>query len=146
MTTYKSSSTEPEDAQVFIAHKDAFFAGNKESKWIIDSGASKHMTFQRDTLYHYQRFNTPEPVGLGDGRTVEALGSGDIKIVLNLPNIRRIVGWMSNILFVPQLASNLVSVCASTLSGISVSFGRQCWIRNKKKKLIGTGSPISKLY
>ena len=48
-TTYKSSSTEPEDAQIFIAHTDAFFASNKESKWIINSGASKHMTFQQDT-------------------------------------------------------------------------------------------------
>ena len=85
-------------------------------------------------------------MGLGDGCTVEALGSGDIKIVPYLPNNRRIVGRMSNILYVPQLASNLFSVRASILSGNSVSFGRQCWIRNKKKKLIGTESPIGKLY
>ena len=145
-STQKSSSNE-QDAQMFIAH-DAFFTDNKDLKykWIIDSGASKHMTFQRDTLCNYRKFNTPELVGLGDGHTVEALGSGDIKFVSYLPNNRRVVGWMNSVLYVPQLTSNLFSVRASTMSGNSVSFGQKCWIRNKKKNLIGTGSPVGKLY
>ena len=37
--------------QMFIANENALAAGNKkESKWIIDSGASRHMTFQKDAL------------------------------------------------------------------------------------------------
>ena len=47
---------------------------------------------------------------------------------------------------IPQLARILFSVHASILSGISVSFGQLCLIRNKKKKLIGTGSPNHKLF
>ena len=41
-TTYKSSSTEPEDVQMlmFIAHEDTFFAGNKESKWTQEQAST----------------------------------------------------------------------------------------------------------
>ena len=35
--------------------------------WIIDSVASRHMTFQKYMLSNYRKFETPEPVGPGDG-------------------------------------------------------------------------------
>ena len=38
------------------------------------------MTFQGEILYNYKEFETPEPVGLGDGRTVSALGSSKIAL------------------------------------------------------------------
>ena len=50
-----------------------------KDEWIIDSGASRHMTFQRNVLREYQEFENPEPVQLGDGRTVSALEQGKSK-------------------------------------------------------------------
>ena len=141
----QSSESESEDAQMFIAN-DALRADIQEDEWIIDSGASKHMTFNRCVLRHYKEFETPEPVGLGDGRTVNALGMGEVKFTSYLPHNRKVTGWMSNVLFVPQLANNLFSVRAAALNGNVVSFGRKCWIKSNKKKLIGTGSPVRKLY
>ncbi len=44
-----------------------------QEKWIVDSGATSHMTFQKDLLHDYQEFDVPEKVGLGDGRIVDAL-------------------------------------------------------------------------
>ena len=32
--------------------------------WIIDSGASSHMTSQKEYLSQYRQFETPEKVGL----------------------------------------------------------------------------------
>ena len=49
--------------------------------WIVDSGASRHMRFQKDVLSNYRKFETPEPVGLGDGRSVSALGTGKVKVL-----------------------------------------------------------------
>ena len=48
---------------------------------------------------------------------------------------------MSNVLYVPDLTSNLFSVCATMTNGNIVSFGHKCWIRNNKKRLVGTGLP-----
>ena len=60
---------------------------------------------------------------------------------------RKVIGWMTDILYVPKLASNLFSVHSAALKGNVVSFGhKNCWIRNQKRKLIGTGSPFGKLY
>jgi len=43
------------------------------SEWIIDSGASRHMTFEKN-IKQYKEFKASEPVGLGDAHNVEALG------------------------------------------------------------------------
>jgi len=40
----------------------------QSNDWIIDSGASRHMTFENDVLHDYKEFETSEPVGLGDCR------------------------------------------------------------------------------
>ena len=44
-------------------------------KWLVDSGASGHMTPKREYFTKYRSFSTPEKVGLGDGRVVEAVGT-----------------------------------------------------------------------
>ena len=51
-----------------------------ENKWLIDSGASSHMTPKREYFSTYRAFSTPEKVGLGDGRTVEAVGVGTVRV------------------------------------------------------------------
>ena len=48
-------------------------AEERSEDWIIDSGASRHMTFQREILLDYKEFKSTQLVGLGDGYTVEAL-------------------------------------------------------------------------
>ena len=98
-------------------------ADAKDDVWIIDSGASRHMTFQRNVLKDYKEFENPEPVQLGDGQTVSALGEGKVKKVSQLVCGRKITGWMTDVLYVPKLTSNLFSVCAAALKGNVISFG-----------------------
>ena len=63
----------------------AFGASSKPYKdgWIVDSGASSHMTQRRELLINYEEFKEPQKVCLGDGRTVEALGKGNIRFVMS---------------------------------------------------------------
>ena len=118
----------------------------QDSEWIIDSGSSRHMTFQWNILREYREFDNPEPVHIGDGYTVNAFRTGKIKMILQLICGRKTTGWMTDLLFVQKLASNLFTVHAAALRGSLVSFGhRNCWIWNKKKKLVGIGSPLGKL-
>ena len=117
-------------------------------EWIIDSGATSHMTHSKELLYQYCKFEVPEKVSLGDGRHVEALGTGDIQVNMTFKVSKQKNCVMRRVLYVPKLTSNLFSVRAAVLKGNTVRFGDlNCWIKNRKGKLIGMGSLVdNKLY
>ena len=115
--------------------------------WIIDSGASSHMTQTKELLVNYENFDTPQKVCLGDGRTVEAFGKGDIHLTMLFKMSRPKGVVMHNALYVPKLACNLFSVRSATNRGNTIKFGRNvCWIRDRNGKLVGMGSLADKLY
>ena len=119
-------------------------ADTQSNDWIVDSCASRHMPFESNILYDYKDFEAPEPVGLGDGHTVSAIGVGKVKVITQLHNGRSVVCWMSD---VPKLTNNLFSVHAATTKGNTVSFTyKSCCIQSKYRKVIGTGSSLGKLY
>ena len=92
-------------------------------------------------------FETPEPVGLGDGRMVSTIGIGKVKVTTQLHNGERVVCWMTDVLYVPKLTNNLFSVHVATSKGNTVSFKhKDCCIWNKNRKVIGTGSSLGKPY
>ena len=118
-----------------------------EDKWLVDSGASSHMTPKRDYFTKYRSFSTPEKVGLGDGRVVDAVGVRTIRLnmLFKVSNSKRAV--MYDVLHVPKLTCNLFSVRATAKMGNSVKFGQsRCWIRGPKGALEGMGSLAGKLY
>ena len=140
------NDSDSDGGQTFVATL-GMKAEEQSKNWIIDSGASRHMTFQRELLCNYREFNTPELVGLGDGHTDEALGFGRIKIVTQLRYGKTIPGWMDNVLYVPKLSGNLFSVRAAAQNQKLISFGRKyCWIYDKEKRLVAIGSTVGKLY
>ena len=49
--------------------------------WIVDSGASSHMTWNRHVYSEYSELTIPQPVKLGDGRKVNANGKGTINVI-----------------------------------------------------------------
>ena len=49
-------------------------------KWFVDSGASSHMTPMKEMMTDYKKFSTPEKVTVRDGRTVNAIGKGNIRV------------------------------------------------------------------
>ena len=57
--------------------------------WIVDSGASQHMTANRELLINYQEFSEPEHIALEDGRTVNSYGHGQVKIAVVLDNKKK---------------------------------------------------------
>ena len=51
-------------------------------KWLVDPGASSHMTQEKELLSDYREFEKPEKVALGDGRMVEAMGVGNVRVIM----------------------------------------------------------------
>ena len=115
--------------------------------WLVDSGASSHMTRNKELLTDYQGFEIPEKVGLGDGRTVDAFGIGNMHLKMLFEESQPKKSIMYKVLYVPQLICNLFSVRAASSKGNFVKFGHsRCWIRDSNGKLTGMGTMVDKLY
>ena len=131
------------------SNEEAFSgASSYDSKgWIADSGASSHMTQSREFLTEYEEFDNPQKVCLGDGRTVEAIGKGNIRSEMVFKTSEPKHVTMYNVMYVPKLACNLFSVRAAATKGNTVKFGEtKCWIRSKCGTLMGMGTLVNKLY
>ena len=80
--------------------------------WIIDSGASNHITFNKASLTNIQTMSYPMLVSLPNGYKVKVIEFGDVMITSGIV--------LHNVLYVPSFKYNLVSVHSLTLSMRSV--------------------------
>ena len=100
---------------------------SRSQEWCIDSGATKHMTFNITVLSQVKHYDDPKPIYLGDNSTVMAHGEG--KLRLRSYNEKRLCLTLKTVLFVPRLAKNLLSVRAMTRIGAEVRFiGEKCFV------------------
>lgn len=88
--------------------------------WILDSGASTHMTYIRDFLTNYcESQNSEEFVQLGDNSTLQVKGKGTVHINAFANN-----NWkkctIENVLYVPELKKNLFSESVITKKGFKI--------------------------
>ena len=83
------------------------FIDNSE-EFIIDSGASKHMVFNKDVLTNYLP-TTGLFIRLANGNRIPIVGRGHH-------------GLLRNVLHVPDLKKNLVSVTELTKDGYTITF------------------------
>ena len=99
-------------SDVAYSSNNIAFLSQAESKstnsWIIDSGASQHMCNNRSLFSRFENFATT--ITIANNTTMNAVGRGDVKIVTK--NEKYFT--LTNVLFVPQLASNLISVTSAT--------------------------------
>ncbi len=79
--------------------------------WVIDSGASAHMTCFLEKLVDYKPFDQPKPVTIGDNTQLLALGSGTACFVSREEHDgTEVAVEVHNVWYVPNLALNLLSV------------------------------------
>ena len=91
--------------------------------WIVDSGATCHICNSKEFFDEFSPLSQPQKVTLGDGRTLEAIGTGAVEVRLKLPGAESRIGRLSEVLYVPTLAYNLLSVAKATEAGKTVTFG-----------------------
>jgi hypothetical protein len=89
-----------------------------EDTWIIDSGASKHMMGQRDILSCISEKKFSQKVTLGDDYQYPIKGVGESNYKLNSGNSLK----MKDVLYVPGLTKNLLSISSLEKKGFRVSF------------------------
>ena len=77
--------------------------------WLIDSGASKHMTGFKEYFEKLFEHNSPHKVKLGDDYQYPIKGSGDSSYKLDFGKSMK----MKDVLFVPGLMKNILLISAS---------------------------------
>jgi hypothetical protein len=92
---------------VVLAAKD----GNKSDPqyFILDSGATQHMSPTSSILCDYTPFNPPRKVFLGDDNTINALGKGTMIMKSTIDGHIQYLPFF-NTLHVPKLSNGLISV------------------------------------
>lgn len=71
---------------ILIEHEEALVTFDQvtDDGWIIDSGASQHMTFARDGLEDFAEFKSPYIIHLNDNRQILAYGKGTYCTIANV--------------------------------------------------------------
>ena len=122
-------------------------AATSKNEWIIDSGASSHMCNEQSNFKEFVQLQSTEKVALGDGSTLDVKGEGTIDMEMILQDGTRRVCVLNNVLYVPNLAYNLVSVSRATDAGKTVDFDDStCEFRNEEDEVIAFGSRRGTLY
>ena len=95
----------------------------------------------------FVNLSTSVKVEVGDGRPLTAVGEGTVSLKVNLPNNKVENRTLEKVLYVPDLAHNLISISQVTLGGkITKFYGHSCKIFSKENKLLAVGKRLGKLY
>ena len=111
----------------------ATIAKRKASEdWIIDSGASQHISARRERFANYSPIS-PLKIQIGDGSEIEAIGMGDISLQTEASEIT-----LRDVLYVPTIGSNLLSVAKVVDHGHRMLFTTTgCQIQGTKGRVNG---------
>jgi transposase InsO family protein len=105
-------------------------------EWLIDSGASWHLCSTRTWLADYKPY-PGTTLTLGDGHVISAAGTGHMTAHIPL-NGRTFRTTFRDVLHIPDIPHNLLSVSKLTQAGLQVSFhGHTCIIRSGRGDVIG---------
>lgn len=115
------------------------------NNWILDSGASDHMTFDRNSFVEYQSFVQPKVIRLGDEHTITAYGYGTVKLMAKINSGIRPLD-LEQTLYVPGIRRKLISIGAAMRKGYQVLFkDSSITISKKGGDVIMEGSRVGTL-
>ena len=102
--------------------------------WVVDSGATRHICANKDAFTSYTPVGDDEKViYLGDSDTAQVLGKGKVMLKLTLGKTLA----LNNVMHVPNIRANLVSVALLGKVGVKVSFEFDKIIMTKDNIFVG---------
>lgn len=143
----------PKTNKKFNNHNDRTmytnFSANELSSsddWYIDSGASSHMTHDFNNLCNVKDVINEKFVIMANNQKIEVKNSGDYKLTL-LVNNKDCAVTIKNVLYVPDLSTNLISVSQLINNGKSVVFKKSnCCIYENNGELLATATLHNNMF
>lgn len=121
-------------------------SGNcKERTWYIDSGATSHMTNDKD---FFKELNTctNESITLANGENAEVQGIGDGYLTCKDDKGKQNIVMVKEVLYVPTLEENLLSVRKLTEKDLQIKFTEKTCNISKDKITIAIADLSRNLY
>jgi hypothetical protein len=113
--------------------------------WIVDLGATKHMTFEQEWFTTYERIS-PRKVFMGDDTILEAIGKGNIKATMQVGG-ELSHATITQVFHVPKMKNNLIFVSKLISEGFKVEFDKDgCKVNNARGVVVGEARKDKNLY
>jgi hypothetical protein len=114
-----------------------------QKAWHLDSGATDHICNDKGAFLDIRRLPKPIQVRIGDNSIVPAVGIGTVLLASKNRRIQ-----VTDVLYVPAIGTNLLSVSKLTDKGCEVQFSTngQATILNTKDQSIATACRKSGMY
>ena len=122
-------------------------ASKSSNQWIVDSGATSHMCNDESIFTNFRPLSPSLHVTLGDGRSLQATGQGNVVLKMNLPHDRIENCILHDVLLIPELSYNLLSVTSAAKRRKMTTFTKDtCEIRDSKSRIVALGNRDGGLY
>ena len=144
---FQSRHDSDSDVVALAVHEMALSSVFKNDNWIIDSGATCYMCNDSNVFSEYSTLKQPQEISLNDGHIVKAIGKGTVllKIAIGKSQFQRCE--LKDVLFVPELSYNLLSVSKIIQTGKILKFiASECTILNGNQRIVATASLIGSLH
>jgi hypothetical protein len=105
----KTNQVYEDQEQMFVAALSA--DDHTVYHWIIDSGATQHMTFEREWFTTYESI-VRRKVYMGDDTILEAIGKGSIKATMQVGG-RVFFTTITQVFHVPKMKNSLILLANS---------------------------------
>jgi len=121
---------------LLLASQSAYTVINSQDSWIGDSGASNHMTYRRDVFDLFEEIDDGIfPITVGNNEVIYARGKGTVDVKsLSGGNVT-----LTDVLYVPKLGRNLLSLGAATKMQVNVKFNKDTIEMSKDDRRLATG-------
>ncbi|PZC78057.1 hypothetical protein B5X24_HaOG202660 [Helicoverpa armigera] len=138
---HKASECKQIHASVCLSTADT--NTTKKSGWYVDSGCSNHMTWDAEKLRNLQKVNSNFKIKVANGEDISVEGRGNaIPSISGSSNLT-----LENVLHVPQLSMNLISVSDLVKKDFSVNFDKRgCTITNKTDQIVATCNEVDGIF
>jgi len=110
--------------------------------WLIDSGAKAHISLNRNDLFEYKDLDAVIDVTIADGKKFRVVGTGSVR----LTGIAGTRIKMVDVLYIPRLDRQLLSVSRMGERGMSTEFQQKSSTIWNNAKAIALGRKVSKVY
>lgn len=146
---FKRNCPKLKDGKASISLYSSFAAQNSapSEDWYMDSGASAHMTHQKDSLVNESGPIVKE-VQVANNQKLAIKSTGDVQqSIVNKESNANSCVTLKNVQYVPDICANLLSVSQMVKKGHEVLFNRVgCKIFDNCKNVIATGSLVNDMF
>ena len=119
---------------------------NNRNCWIIDSGATCHISCNKTMFDKIESMSEPQIVTLGDGSSIETSERGTVKLKLKQVDGTYKDCTLYDVLYVPELSYNLLSITKATELGKTVKFDKSTCVIISNGDIVGSATKTGSLY